>query len=99
MRALVATSVPGAKVTVESGGRMTITSPPGTDNEVTGLSLSTGGAAPLFDTAFASSTQTQAASGIGSFQADDTLHFQTDPNGHRMAMFRSRKTRTLGAFE
>ena len=67
------TSVPGASVKLDTGGRITITSPSGTDQEVTGLSLSTGGAAPLFDTQFASSTQTRAAAGIGTIQANDTL--------------------------
>jgi flagellar hook-associated protein 2 len=73
LRAFVETSIPGASVKLDTGGRITITSPSGTDQEVTGLSLSTGGAAPLFDTQFASSTQTRAAAGIGTIQANDTL--------------------------
>jgi flagellar hook-associated protein 2 len=74
LRTFVETTVPGSSVKLQTGGRITITSPTGTDQEVTDLSLSTGGAAPLFDSAFASSTQVRAASGIGTIQANDTLH-------------------------
>ena len=74
LRAFVETSIPGSAVKVDTGGRLTVTSPPGTDQEVTALSLSTGGAAPLFDTAFSSSTATVAASGVGAIQANDVLH-------------------------
>jgi len=53
---------------------MTVTSPAGTDQEITALSLSTGGVAAGFDAQFATSTATATASGLGKVQANDTLH-------------------------
>lgn len=73
LRGFVETAVPGGTVRIAAGGRLEITSPLGTDQEVTALALSTGGAAPLFDAAFATSTSTRAASGLGRVQANDTL--------------------------
>lgn len=73
LRGFVQTAVPGGDVRLGAGGRLEITSPIGTDQEVTALSLSTSGAAPLFDAAFASSTATRAAAGLGKVQANDTL--------------------------
>ncbi len=67
--------VPGSTVTVETGGRIRVKSPVGTDQELTSLSLSTAGAAAGFDTAFGSSAAVgAAATGIGKVPADDVLH-------------------------
>ena len=74
LRNWVQTSLPGSTVSFGTGGRLTVTSPAGTDQEITALSLSTGGTAAGFDAQFASSTATATASGLGKVQADDTLH-------------------------
>ncbi len=66
--------LPGSTITVASGGRLSIQSPSGADQEITALALSTGGAASLFDGTFATSSAVQAASGVGKVQVDDTLH-------------------------
>jgi len=67
--------VPGSTVTVETGGRIRVKSPVGTDQELTSLAFSTAGAAAGFDTAFGSSTAIgAAATGIGKVPVDDTLH-------------------------
>jgi flagellar hook-associated protein 2 len=67
--------VPGSTVTVETGGRIRVKSPVGTDQELTSLALSTTGAAAGFDTAFGSSSAVgAAATGIGKVPVDDTLH-------------------------
>jgi flagellar hook-associated protein 2 len=67
--------VPGSTVTVETGGRIRIKSPVGSDQELTSLALSTAGAAAGFDTAFGSSTAVgAAATGIGKAPSNDTLH-------------------------
>jgi flagellar hook-associated protein 2 len=68
------TQLPGSTVAIASGGRLQIDSPAGADQEITALSLSTGGKAGLFDGTFATSTATIAASGVGKIQANDTLH-------------------------
>ena len=74
LKAFVQTSIPGSSVAIGTGGRLQVTSGVGTDQEATALSLTTGGAAALFDATFASSTSTRAATGLGTIQADDTLH-------------------------
>ena len=56
LRAAVAAAVPGSQATIDAGGRLTLTSPPGTDGRVTTLGLSTGGAAPGFDALYGTST-------------------------------------------
>jgi flagellar hook-associated protein 2 len=67
--------VPGSTVTIETGGRIRVKSPVGTDQELTSLALSTSGAATGFDTAFGSSSAVgAAATGIGKVPANDTLH-------------------------
>ena len=47
--------VPGSTVTIETGGRIRVKSPVGSDQELTSLALSTAGAAAGFDIAFGSS--------------------------------------------
>ena len=67
--------LPGTTVTVETGGRIRVKSPVGTDQQLTSLALSTAGAAAGFDTAFGSSAAIgPAATGIGKVPAADTLH-------------------------
>jgi len=75
LRAWVQGQVPGSSVSIETGGRIRVKSPVGSDQELTSLALSTGGAAVAFDTAFGTSTQVgAAATGDGKIDADDTLH-------------------------
>ncbi len=75
LKTWVGGQVPGATVTVETGGRIRIKSPVGSDQELTSLALSTAGAAAGFDTAFGSSTAVGAtATGIGTVPVNDTLH-------------------------
>jgi len=75
LRAWAQAQVPGSSVSIETGGRVRVQSPVGTDQELTSLALTTGGAAAAFDTAFAGSTQIgPAATGQGKIDADDTLH-------------------------
>ena len=75
LRTWIQGQVPGSSVSIETGGRIRIKSPVGSDQEMTSLALSTGGAAAAFDTAFGSSTQVgPAATGDGKIDADDTLH-------------------------
>ena len=49
LKAWVQGQVPGSTVTVETGGRIRVKSPVGTDQELTSLSLSTAGAAAGFE--------------------------------------------------
>ncbi len=74
LKGWIAKEIPGATATIETGGRISIKSPAGTDREVTALAISTGGAALGFDAAFASSAATAAATGLGRVQANDVLH-------------------------
>jgi flagellar hook-associated protein 2 len=75
LRAWAQGQVPGSTVSIETGGRLRIKSPVGSDQELTSLALSTGGSAAAFDTAFGTSTQVgPAATGDGKIDADDTLH-------------------------
>ncbi len=67
--------MPGSSVSIETGGRIRVKSPVGTDQEMTSLALSTGGAAAAFDTAFGTSTADRPGRDRhGKIDADDMLH-------------------------
>jgi flagellar hook-associated protein 2 len=75
LRSWIQGQVPGSTISIETGGRIRVKSPVGSDQEMTSLALSTGGAAAAFDTAFGTSAQVgPAATGDGKIDADDTLH-------------------------
>jgi flagellar hook-associated protein 2 len=75
LRTWIQGQVPGSAVSIETGGRIRVKSPVGSDQEMTSLALGTSGAAAAFDTAFGGSTQVgPAATGDGKIDADDTLH-------------------------
>lgn len=61
-----------ATTRVLPGGRLEIAARPGTDNAFSAISLSSSASSALAD-AYTASTETQAATGLGGVQADETL--------------------------